>query len=219
MPQPSCCRVDYDELFDADDARHDLAAYRRDGPSRSTRLLLEALVAEGVAGLTLLDIGGGVGAVQHELLAAGAATSVDVDLSRAYLTAAREEAERRGMGDRATHRYGNFVEIADDVDRADIVTLDRVICCYPDMRALVGASAAHAGRLYGLVYPVDRWWIRLGARIVNAGLWAGRQTYRVHVHATAAVDALVRSAGFEPRAHKRGIIWQAAVYRRSGAGA
>lgn len=219
MPQPSCCRVDYDALFDAKDARDDLAAYRRDGPARSTRMLLQSLVAEGIAGMTLLDIGGGVGAVQHELLAAGAATSVDVDLSHAYLAAAREEAERRGLSGREAHRYGNFVEIADEVDGADIVTLDRVICCYPDMRALVGASAAHAGRLYGLVYPVDRWWIRLGARIVNAGLWAGRQTYRVHVHATAAVDALVRSAGLEPRAHRRGMVWQAVVYRRVEAAA
>lgn len=219
MPQPSCCRVDYDALFDAKDARNDLAAYRRDGPSRSTRMLLDALVGEGVGGLTLLDIGGGVGAVQHELLAAGAAASVDVDLSRAYLAAAREEAERRGLGEREQHRYGNFVEVADDVEAADIVTLDRVICCYPDMRALVSLSAAHAGRLYGLVYPIDRWWIRLGARVVNAGLWAARQTYRVHVHATAAVDALVRSAGFEPRTHRRGAIWQVVVYRRAGVSA
>jgi magnesium-protoporphyrin O-methyltransferase len=217
MPQSTCCRVDYDEMFGADDARDDLAAYRRDGPSRSTRTLLESLIAEGVSGMTLLDIGGGVGAVQHELLAAGAATSVDVDLSHAYLAAAREEAERRGLADREAHRYGNFAEIADDVDGADIVTLDRVICCYPDMRALVGASAARAGQLYGLVYPVDRWWIRLSARVVNAGLWAGRRSFRIHIHGTAAVDALVRSAGLQPRAHRRGIIWQAVVYRRAEA--
>ncbi|MGZ8690915.1 MAG: class I SAM-dependent methyltransferase, partial [Aeromicrobium sp.] len=46
---------------------------------------------------TVLDIGGGVGAVHHELLHSGAATAVDVDASRAYIAVAREEAERQGL--------------------------------------------------------------------------------------------------------------------------
>ena len=216
MPQPGCCRVDYDALFDDRDAQRQLDDYRRNGPARHTQRLLDAIVAEGVAGATLLDIGGGIGAIQHELLAAGAATSVDVDFSRPYLAAARIEAERRGLAERESHRYGNFVDVANEVEAADVVTLDRVICCYPDMRALVGSSVAHARKVYGLVFPVDRWWIRLGAAMVNAVLRVTRQGYRVHVHRTADVDALVRSGGFEPRTHERGLIWQSLVYRRLG---
>jgi 2-polyprenyl-3-methyl-5-hydroxy-6-metoxy-1,4-benzoquinol methylase len=217
MPQPTCCRVDYDALFDDRDAQRQLDDYRRNGPARHTQRLLDALVAEGVSGASLLDIGGGIGAVQHELLAAGAASSVDVDFSRPYLAAAGLEAERRGLADREVHRYGNFVDLAEDVEAADIVTLDRVICCYPDMAALVASSADHARRLYGLVFPVDRWWIRAGAATVNVVLRITRQTYRIHVHRTAAVDALVRSHGFERRSRERGLIWQSLVYRRAGA--
>lgn len=214
MPQPSCCRVDYDALFDDRDARRQLEDYRRNGPARHTQRLLDAIVAEGVGGATLLDIGGGIGAIQHELLAAGAATSVDVDFSRPYLAAARLEAERRGLGERELHRYGNFVELAEEVEAADIVTLDRVICCYPEMRELVGASVGHARRLYGLVFPVDRWWIRIGAGTVNAVLRVTRQAFRLHVHRTAEVDALVRAHGFERRTHERGLFWQSILYRR-----
>jgi magnesium-protoporphyrin O-methyltransferase len=217
MPQPSCCRVDYDALFNDRDAKRQLDDYRRSGPARHTQRLLDAIVAEGVSGATLLDIGGGIGAIQHELLAAGAVTSVDVDFSRPYLAAARLEAERRGLGDREEHRYGNFVDLAEEVEAADIVTLDRVICCYPDMRALVGRSVDHARRLYGLVYPVDRWWIRLGAGLVNAFLRITRQGFRLHVHRTADVDAIVRSHGFERRSHERGLFWQSLVYRRIAA--
>jgi magnesium-protoporphyrin O-methyltransferase len=217
MPQPSCCRVDYDATFDQKDATDDLASYRHDGPAPSTRRLIDALLREGVEGATLLDIGGGVGAVQHELLGAGAASSVDVDFSRAYLEAARDEAVRRGLGERETHRYGNFVELAPEIEAADIVTLDRVICCYPHMAELVTASASHARRLYGLVFPVDRWWIRAGAAVVNVVLRATRQTFRIHVHPTRAVDRLVLGQGFERRSVSRSLFWQAIVYRRTGA--
>ena len=66
-----CCQYrGMESQFDRGEAERKLRAYRRRGPVLSTRILLDALVAEGVAGLTLLDIGGGVGAIQHELLKA-----------------------------------------------------------------------------------------------------------------------------------------------------
>jgi hypothetical protein len=127
------------------------------------------------------------------------------------------EAERRGFGDRAAHRYGDFVELADEVEPADIVTLDRVICCYADMPALVGRSVERARRLYALVYPVDRWWIRLIVGVGNGVLRLFRQSFRFHVHATRAVDRLIRSHGFERRLHHRGVVWQTFLYSRSPA--
>ena len=159
MPK-DCCSVDYDVHFDADEARQDLLAYRQNGAEGSTRRLIEVLVAEGVEGASLLDIGGGVGIVQLELLKAGIASSMDVDASGPYLQVAEAEAEELGFKDRTAYRHGDFVALADEVEAADVVTLDRVICCYPDVRALVSTSARHARRLYGLVYPVDRWWTR-----------------------------------------------------------
>lgn len=209
----SCCRTDYDALFDERMARSQLAAYRRRGADRHTRDLIAALEAEGIEDATLLDIGGGIGAIQVDLLAAGAASSMDVDASHAYLAAARLEAERRGFGQRAAHRYGDFVELGDEVGPADVVTLDRVICCYPDMLALVGASVSHARRLYGLIYPVDRWWIRAAAAVGNLGLRVLGRSFRIHIHATRAVDELVRSHGFERRTSRQWVVWQMVVYR------
>ncbi|MGH2429183.1 MAG: SAM-dependent methyltransferase [Candidatus Limnocylindria bacterium] len=213
MPQ-NCCRTDYDALFDESTARRELAAYRHKGVGGATRRLVDALRAQGVEGATLLDIGGGIGAIQHELLDAGATGSLAVEASHAYLAAARLEAEARGFGDRAEHRYGDFVDLAPEVAPADIVTLDRVICCYGDMPALVSASVQRARRLYGLVYPVDRWWLRLGIRIPNAFLALARRSFRGHIHPTRSVDALVRSHGLQPLLHHRGLIWQVALYSR-----
>ena len=212
-----CCKPDYDVHFDAESARKDLLAYRADGPDGSTRRLLGVLIDEGVTGASLLDIGGGVGVVQLELLEAGAAHSVDVDASGPYLSVAEAEARERGFADRTSYRHGDFVDLADEVEPADVVTLDRVICCYPDVRSLVSRSAQHAIRLYGLVYPVDRWWTRAAARVMNFLDRIGRSDYRMHVHPQSLVDRLVREAGLEPRYHHAGKVWQTAVYARVGA--
>jgi magnesium-protoporphyrin O-methyltransferase len=106
--------------------------------------LIDALKTEGIEGATLLDIGGGIGAIQHELLAAGAAHATSVDASNPYLETAREESIRRGLGDRVTYRHGDFVELAESIPPADIVTLDRVINVYPDWERLTQLSAARA---------------------------------------------------------------------------
>lgn len=34
-------------------------------------------------------------------------------------------------------RYGDFVSLAPDLETADLVTLDRVVCCYPELEPLV----------------------------------------------------------------------------------
>jgi magnesium-protoporphyrin O-methyltransferase len=215
--QPECCRVDYDEQFNADEARRDLLHYRANGPDPSTRRLLDALQAEGVDGATLLDIGGGVGVVQLELLAAGLARATDVDASSAYLATAEAEAAERGWRGRITYLHGDFTRMADQVEAADIVTLDRVICCYPDARALIGRSAARARRLYGLVHPVDRWWTRAVARLGNLGYRLFRNPYRIHVHRQALIDALVSEAGLRPVSVRDARFWRTAVYRRERA--
>ena len=102
-------------FYDAKLAASELAKYRTDGPRPWTRTLIEALKAEGVEGSTLLDIGGGIGAIEHELLDAGLANAINVDASAAYLDAAREESERRGHRGRVTYHHGDFVELAEAI--------------------------------------------------------------------------------------------------------
>jgi 2-polyprenyl-3-methyl-5-hydroxy-6-metoxy-1,4-benzoquinol methylase len=64
-------------------AKRNLRRFRRRGPDKTTRLLIDALRAaledSKADGATLLDIGAGVGAIHHELLDAGVARAVHVD--------------------------------------------------------------------------------------------------------------------------------------------
>jgi magnesium-protoporphyrin O-methyltransferase len=204
----------FDRQFDARHAAERLRAYRRDGPAGLTRALIEALAAGGVDGQTILDIGGGVGAVHHELLRAGAAAAVDVDASRAYVAVARGEAERQGHADRVAYLTGDFVALADEVEPADLVALDRVICCYADVAALVDRSATLARRRYGIVYPRDSWFGRIGIRLLNAQLRLSRSPFRTYLHRTAEVEAMLAKHGLVRRLHRTTLIWQLAIYER-----
>jgi magnesium-protoporphyrin O-methyltransferase len=208
------CQSGAANVFGERAARRRLERFRAKGPGGTTRMLLDALRAEGVAGLTLLDIGGGIGAIGFELLGAGVATATEVELSPAYVLAARDEAERQGVADRYACRAGDFVALADDLPAAGIVTLDRVICRYPDMPALVGQSAVKAARLYGAVYPRDVWWVRAIRVVANVGLRVTRNPLRLFIHRTAAVEAVVRGGGLVPLFHRDAGYWQVVVYGR-----
>lgn len=195
--------------------QRDLRAYRRNGPDRTTEWLIDALRADGIAGMSVLDIGAGVGAVHHALLADGAAIAVDVEGSPAYAAAAREEAARRGLAERVRFEVGDFVDLAPRIERSDVVVLDRVICCYPDMDALVRLSAERAARRYGLVYPRDTWWVRAVFGVMNAGCRLFRQRTRAWIHRTADVEAILRAAGLRQRFGRSTLFWQVAVYERA----
>ncbi len=212
-PDPSCCRPHY-SVFDEDLAREDLESYREEGADAQSHELLTVLEREGLEGATAVDIGAGVGAIGHALVAAGVSHLTDVDGSPAYLAAARDEAERQGTLDRWEFREGDYVALAGDIGPAQVVTLGRVLCCYADWRGLVGASTAHAQRLYGLVYPVSRWWLRLAASVANPLFRLTRQQFRIYVHPDRQIHAAIRAAGFERIHARRGLVWQTAVYRR-----
>jgi SAM-dependent methyltransferase len=211
----SQCQCGGANRFGKREAERRLKSYLRKGPEATTQMLLDALAAEGVDGLSLLDIGGGVGAIALELFKSGVTAATEVDASSAYVKVARAEADQRGFTDRIECREGDFVALAADLPAAGIVTLDRVICCYPDMHALVGKSAAKATRLYGAVYPRDLWWVRIVSTLSNLALRLIRYPVQLYLHPTAEVDALIRSNGLEPHFHHNAGFWQVIVYARS----
>ena len=200
--------------FDQREADSKLRAYRENGPANTTRLLVEAVKAEAGEGRSILDIGGGIGAIQLELLKAGAASATSVDASSAYSQAAQAEAQRQQVAGRIRYVHGNFVELAAEIPPADIVTLDRVICCYHDMPALVALSASRAKQVYGVVYPRDTWWVKLGMGLGNLIYRLRGSPFRTFVHASQAVEAILREQGLQRRYHRQNLIWQVAVYTR-----
>ncbi|MFX1300121.1 MAG: methyltransferase domain-containing protein, partial [Promethearchaeota archaeon] len=188
----SCGRcITIDEHFDQNYVAKELQLYRNKGAEKTTQVLIDALIAEGVSDMTLLDIGGGVGAIQHELLRAGVSSCISVEASSAYIEAAKEEAQRQGHVKSIIHQYGNFVDLAADIPQCDIVTLDRVICCYPNVEELVEKSSALAGKLYGLVYPLNNRKVRFLGVLENLIYRLHRSSFRYFVHSTEVVEDIV----------------------------
>ena len=211
----SGCRCEsYESQFGDKHAVKDLKRYRSKGPDKTTRLLLGALTAEGISGATVLDVGGGVGVVHHELLAAGAQAAVHVDATESNIRAAKEEASRRGHAGRVSFFHGDFVALAPEIQAADVVTLDRVICCYPDMEQLVAASASHARRLYGAVFPREWRFVKAWLALGNVVRRLRGNAFRTYVHPVRAIDAAIRRQGLKPRTVRDTFIWRVAVYSR-----
>ena len=213
-----CCETCYDDAFDARKAQAELARYRRGGAPDHARRLADALSDGAATGLTVLDIGAGVGAVHHLLLAAGATSAVDVDASRPYLSAARSEAERRGFAGRVTFEHGDFTRIAERIQPADLVALDRVVCCHPDGVGIVRAAAARTRRRLGIVLPRETRLVRAGIAAENFLERLRRSAYRAYVHEAAAVDAAAVDAGLTPSPRQLlGPFWQLLAYERAAA--
>lgn len=213
MPKPSCSCC-YDEAFDGAFVASELRAYRRKGPGRSSRAIADALGRPSVDGLTVLDIGAGVGGVHHLLLERGADRATDVDASGPYLGAAREEAARRGLTDRVTFRHGDFVALAPEIEAADLVALDRVVCCYPDVESLVGRAAERTRRRLALTLPPDIWIARVVIRLLNVWEWATRSNLRIHAHPHATVIEAAARAGLVPRESRQVGSWRLLVFER-----
>ncbi|MDH3744096.1 MAG: methyltransferase domain-containing protein, partial [Acidobacteriota bacterium] len=195
----SCCShcKAAEKVFGEKAAKRDLKRYRRKGPDKTTAAVIEAIEASTIDSGSLLDIGAGIGVLHHELLGAAAGRAVHVDASEAYLDAAREESGRRGSMERICFVHGDVVDLADELGAADIVTLDRVICCYPDVGGLLAVSAGKARRLWVASYPRDAWYVRVFVRLGNAVLWLTRNPFRAFVHPIAKIDKALTGAGFE----------------------
>jgi magnesium-protoporphyrin O-methyltransferase len=209
----SCCTPSgYRKIFGEKTARRDVRKYRRRGLDRAAGQIVGFLAGRGVEGDSVLEVGGGIGAIQLELLKAGAARATNVELSPEYEPYA---AELLGDDARVERRIGDFVREADELEPADDVVLHRVVCCYPDPEALVGAAAEHArGRLV-LSFPHDTALFRAGSAVFNAFLALTRTEFRTFVHPVATIIAAARTRGLEPALDTRTPMWRIVGFERA----
>ena len=209
----NCCEIT-DNAFSEAEARSELKNYSRNGPAKQTQLILESIRTLGLKNANLLDIGGGIGAIHHELLKDVANQATHVDASSAYLKEAKAEAARRGHGERVNFIHADFTDVAADLPKADIVTLDRVVCCYPDFRKLLKAAADHSRKALALTYPREVWYIRIGLKVANFFQRLRKDPFRGFLHPVAEMDSLIKREGFERVSLRRLFIWEIVLYQR-----
>lgn len=206
-----CCgsQAAYAKTFGKRTARRDARRYRRRGPDATAASIVRSL--GDVQDHTILEVGGGVGALQLELLKNGAARATNVELSPAYEDEARKLAEEHDLAGRIERVVADFAD--DGVAPADVVVLNRVVCCYPDPERLLGRAANHARHELVFTFPRERWWIRSGFALVNAWLRLRRTEFRVFLHPTARLLAIPREQGWEQAVERQGTFWRLAGFR------
>ena len=209
------CNCGLNEMFTERVSRHDAAKFRRRGLDRRARKLVRALQQRmDLTGRSTLEIGIGTGGLTVELLRRGVARAVGVDAIANQLTYARQLAEEFGVANRLELQEGDFALINSAVGSADVVVLDRVVCCYPDWRTLLDAAATRAGMAVAMTYPRQSWYNRVWVTTANIGMRMLRRTFRLHLHSPAAMHELLRARGFAPQVVGHRLAWELLVATR-----
>jgi magnesium-protoporphyrin O-methyltransferase len=212
----SCCRAgSCERFFKPSVARRSLETYRRKGLDALERQMVASASTGTLDGLRVLEIGGGIGRIQAELLDAGAGEGEIVELVSAYGPYARELAREKSLEARTSFHVLDILEEPDGVEPADVVILNRVVCCSPDGVALAAAAGRLARRALVLSFPRDVFWVRAGVRMLNASLWLTRNPFRVYVHRPAALFAAAEAEGVHVREGDQGAFWQWATMQRT----
>jgi tRNA G37 N-methylase Trm5 len=165
--------------------------------------------------LTLLEVGGGIGAIQIELLKAGLARAVSVELTPSYEESAAELLREAGLQDRVERKVMDFVDAAAEVEAADIVVMNRVVCCYPDLPRLESAAADHARQLLVMSFPKERWWTKVMVWMANVGMAMTRREFRIFLHPVAQMAAIGESHGLKRSIARTGVFWEIAMMQRA----
>lgn len=217
---PSCCRSALcEEMFTAREARKVLRRYRKKGLSKFDRQMVASVPTDTLDGARVLEIGGGIGTIQAELLAGGADRGEIIELVSAYEPYAQELARDKGIENRSTFRIADVLEGPETIAPADVVILNRVVCCSPDGVRLTGAAARLADRMLLLSYPRDRVLVRIGGRMLNFVLWIMKRSFRVFLHPRESLYAAAQAEGFVIAETGQAFAWEFAAFRRTVHGA
>jgi magnesium-protoporphyrin O-methyltransferase len=205
----SCCDPrGCDKFFNRRFARRAAARYRKRGVDKTARQMIAFVEQRGIEDATVLEVGGGVGEIQLELLKRGASHTVSLELSAAYDEEARKLLREARLEDRADRRIRDIAVSADGVERADVCVLHRVVCCYPDYERLLTSVAEHAQRLVVFSYPRRNAMSRLVVAAGNLNFKLLGREFRTFVHPPDAMLNVLTRRGLRPTFDHHGLVWR-----------
>jgi len=188
--------------------------FRVFGFEKTQKQLLRGILETGVDHASILEIGCGAGHLHRELLQQGAACATGVDISENMLVQARKLSAASSLAERTRYHQGDYADLADGLDDADITVMDKVVCCYPDPERLLTAALPKTRRIIALTYPRDRVFTRVAIRIAARLLKLSGSDFRPYVHNPVEIRRWITQLGFTPLSFSSVFAWQTEVYRR-----
>jgi magnesium-protoporphyrin O-methyltransferase len=163
---------------------------------------------------SLLDVGGGIGVIDMELAESGVTAATVVEAAPAYFEVARSAVEAC-YGSRPTQFVvGDFAAVSPTLSDADVVTLDRVVCCYPKVEDLLRAAAQRTRRLIAYTYPRNRWYVRAFMAFNNSWRRLRGNPFRSFLHSPERMRAVLEAAGLVHAARHGTAVWMVELYSR-----
>lgn len=208
-----CCGADL--FFNKKMARREFRKYRKKGATGATAKIIQQLDNNDVTDQHLVDIGGGIGALQWWFLGKGGRLTTDIDASSGYLREAENYAKYMGWDSKAEFIKGDCTEIYPQITRPDYITLDKVVCCYPNYKEILEATCEKSNAFVSLSYPIDgiiaqvvRWFIYLFLRIM-------KNPFSPYIHSVKDIRKVFASKGYQRLAHDVVFPWHIETYLKN----
>ena len=207
-----CCGADL--FFDKKTADKKYRQYLKKGPSRVTSKIIQQLEKQTIEGTTMIDVGGGIGALQWWFLANGGTKTTDIDASTGYLQQARNHAEENGWSAKASFVTGDCTEAYDQLDQPDYITLDKVVCCYPNYKEILESTCDKSEGYVSLSYPMDgfvsetiNWFSAMFLKLKN-------NSFQPYVHPVSEIRKVFNQKGYKRVAHQLAFPWHVETYKK-----
>ncbi len=211
----SCCKSTYDTTFDLKRAKKEMAQYLKTGPKKSTHYLIDPLKDQDLSSNSLLDIGGGTGAIILELFGKEIDRAYYLEISDAYSAVFRDQVVLRSLEENIEIQTGDLTENHQKLPRVDVVTMDKVICCYEDYQQLVKLSLQKAVKLYAYTIPLDVWWVKAINSVAEFIKSLFTNQLPTHVHPVGKIEEMVMAQGFRKIYQKSHREWLTVIYSKN----
>ena len=208
--QQHCCGADV--FFNKKTADKEYRNYVKRGATRATAKMIQQLEAHQVEGKSMIDVGGGIGALQWWFLENGGGNTTDIDASSGYLKQAEKHAKEKGWASKTAFLLGDCIEVYPQIDNAHFITLDKVVCCYPNYKEIVEASCDKATEAISLSYPMDGIISNVIRKLGDILMSFRDNPFRPFIHSVMDIRAIFEHKGYQRVAHKLVFPWHVETY-------
>ena len=207
-----CCGADL--FFDKKTSDKKYKIYLKKGPSRVTAKMIEQLEKQEVEGKSMIDIGGGIGALQWWFLGVGGHATIGIDASSGYLKQAEEHSKTKGWETKSEFILGDCVEIYPQIESAEFITLDKVVCCYPNYKEILEATCDKATKAISLSYPMDGFISEAIRKMGDFFMSFKNNPFRPFIHSVKDIRLVFEQKGYKRVAHNLAFPWHVETYEK-----
>lgn len=207
-----CCGADL--FFNKKTAEKEYRKYLKKGPSRVTAKIIQQLRQQEIEGKSMVDVGGGIGALQWWFLDNGGKQTTDIDASSGYLKQAEYHAAQKGWQNNTRFVMGDCVEVYNEIDDPHFITLVKVVCCYPNFEEILDSSCKKAIGHVSLSYPIDGIISQSIRMFGDLFFMLKGSPYRPFVHSVKKIRDVFARNEYQRITHDIAFPWHVETYAR-----